>query len=272
MTSEPQQLTLGDVASRLGVHYMTVYRYVRLGMLPATKQGRSWQVSETDLAAFTAAEPAAAGGRGADWEHRFRNRLLAADEPGSWGVVEAAATSGMELRHVYRELVIPALSRIGTMWESGEIDVATEHAASQVAARIVARLGPRLNPRGVRRGTIVLGSTATELHGLPLSIAADLLRAAHYDVVEIGPNLPADSFGRRVAVIDRVVAVGIGVTTSGQLPQLAETIRAVRAVTDVPIIVGGAGVTEIEATELGADAWARTAEGAVEILDGLAGR
>ena len=34
-------ISLHDVAEELGVHYMTVYRYVRQGLLPATKRGRT---------------------------------------------------------------------------------------------------------------------------------------------------------------------------------------------------------------------------------------
>ncbi|MCU1344909.1 MAG: hypothetical protein JWL70_1175, partial [Acidimicrobiia bacterium] len=32
------ELTLHEAADALGVHYMTVYRYVRLGLLPARKE------------------------------------------------------------------------------------------------------------------------------------------------------------------------------------------------------------------------------------------
>ena len=39
-----QPLTLLQVADKLGVHYMTVYRYVRTGRLPATRVGGIWQV------------------------------------------------------------------------------------------------------------------------------------------------------------------------------------------------------------------------------------
>ena len=43
------RIGLRDAAARLGVHYMTAYRYVRLGVLPATKVGGEWQVRLTDL-------------------------------------------------------------------------------------------------------------------------------------------------------------------------------------------------------------------------------
>ena len=50
-------LTLLQAADKLGVHYMTVYRYVRTGKLPATRVGGAWQVDPDDLARLKPARP-----------------------------------------------------------------------------------------------------------------------------------------------------------------------------------------------------------------------
>ena len=34
---DPSLITLQEAADRLGVHYMTAYRYVRTGRMPATR-------------------------------------------------------------------------------------------------------------------------------------------------------------------------------------------------------------------------------------------
>ncbi|HLU43332.1 MAG TPA: helix-turn-helix domain-containing protein, partial [Microthrixaceae bacterium] len=47
-----ETLNLKQVAQRLGVHYMTAYRYVRTGRLPARREGNVWLVEGADLAAF----------------------------------------------------------------------------------------------------------------------------------------------------------------------------------------------------------------------------
>ena len=44
-----KSISLREVAELLGVHYMTAYRYVRTGMLPAEKDGAEWRVRLTDL-------------------------------------------------------------------------------------------------------------------------------------------------------------------------------------------------------------------------------
>ncbi|MCB1247041.1 MAG: B12-binding domain-containing protein, partial [Acidimicrobiia bacterium] len=167
VTSGPdRELTITDVADRLGVHYMTAYRYVRLGLLDAHQRGRSWVVTEQALADFqrTTSTDHKTPRRGTDWPGRLTNRMLAGDEPGAWSVVEAAQAGGMEVPQVYLDVVVPALFDVGERWHRGDIDVAGEHTASRIADRIIARLGARTHRRGARRGTVVLGSTATEQH------------------------------------------------------------------------------------------------------------
>ena len=265
----PEELSLHEVAEILDVHYMTAYRYVRLGILPARREGRSWRIHRSDLDVYLARDETRTKRGEADWADRFFNRLLAADEAGAWGVLEAAFSSGMTIPEAYPAVLSPSLKRVGEAWSAGEIDVATEHSASEVAARIVARLGPRLARRGVRRGTIVLGSTATELHSLPLAMATDLFRASQFEAIDLGAYLPSDSFASFVEKTDDLVAVGVGVTTPGQEEALGETLSAIRAVTSVPIIVGGGGVDEETALRLGADGWAATGDGAVELIETL---
>ncbi len=271
-TDQPDELTLHEVADELGVHYMTAYRYVRLGMLEATKRGRSWVVTREDLGHFLEA-PTEPLGRGmAPWDERLLNRMLAPDDAGAWQVIEAALSSGMSAPDIYTDVIAPAMREVGTKWENGDIDVAQEHAASQIARRVVARLSPRMTRRGVRRGTVVVGSTATELHDLPISIVADLLRSRHFDVIDLGGNLPPESFASAVRAANNVVAAAIGVTARGQEEEISRTVAAIRGASDVPILIGGSGVTSDVARTLGADAVATTGAEAIEAIERLATR
>ncbi|MGI9528201.1 MAG: B12-binding domain-containing protein [Acidimicrobiia bacterium] len=272
MTTTPPEadsLTLQQVADEFDVHYMTAYRWVRLGMLNATKVGRSWVVTREDLEAYKAGSQEPRDRGTAPWDERLLNRMLAADDSGSWAVVESALTSGMSVQDVYTRMVVPALRSVGDQWEAGAIGIAEEHAASTIAYRIVARLGPRAAPRGVRRGTIVLGSTATELHSLPLSIAADLFRSQRFEVIDLGANLPPAAFADRVRSTDGLVAIAIGVTTPGQEAEISHTVSALREVSDAPILVGGSGARDVEATSVGADATAVSADDALTAIEAI---
>ncbi len=81
-------LTLQQAADKLHVHYMTVYRYVRTGKLPATRVGGAWQVDPDDLAQVKPAvlrSPRSPAARATATKAQLEARLLAGDEPGALG-------------------------------------------------------------------------------------------------------------------------------------------------------------------------------------------
>ena len=253
---------------------MTVYRYVRTGRLPATLDGATWTVDPADLASFDRDRLASARGTTRQSRRplrpaRLAQRMAAGDEAGSWSIIEDALASGVGPGEIYTELVVPALRRIGDAWQSGAMTVADEHRASAVSLRLIGRLGPRFARRGRTRGLVVLGAAPGELHGLPSAILADLLRIAGFGVVDLGPNTPAASFADAVAESDRLVAVLVGATTSGQDVALRSVVRAIRrAEVAAPILVGGRAVQDLDhARRLGADGW--TGSDAVAAVEAL---
>src|SRR3954452_17720691 len=255
----PSRITLGEAAERLGVHYMTAYRYVRTGRLPATREGVQWMVDPRTLTKPPTSAPPGRGRGGARARRpaTLAARMVAGDEAGAWSVIEAALASGTDPADVHLHIIVPALESIGNGWASGTLSVADEHRATTVAQRLIGRLGPRFARRGRKRGAVVLGAAPGELHSLPTAIVGDLLRGAGFEVVDIGANTPAESFVETARTANRLVAVGIGVTTDGRDSAVRSVVRALRQDgVSAPVLVGGGAITsEAHATRLGADAW-----------------
>ncbi|MCB2224726.1 MAG: cobalamin-dependent protein [Actinobacteria bacterium] len=271
MPPDAQLLTLRACAQRLGVHYMTVYRYVRTGILPAVKEGSEWRVAAADLESFRSGPAAPLAPGDGKWSQRLKARMMAGDERGSWQVAEAAMASGLLPEKVYLDVLAPALHSIGDGWADGSVTVAEEHRASVVADRLIGRLGSRFATRGRPRGRIVLGTPPGEHHRLPGAMVADILRAGGYEVLDLGVDVPVDSFVEAVAQA-APVAVGISVGCTDLLPAVAEVTAALRHATAAPILVGGPAVSDAaHAASLGADAYAADGAEAVLRLGELAG-
>jgi len=256
MASQP--LTLLEAAEELGVHYMTVYRYVRTGRLPASRVGGIWHVAPGDLALVRRGGAGASSPRPTGLtptRSQRQARLVAGDEAGAWNLLEAALASDMSAEDVLLELVAPTMRSIGLRWERGQLSIADEHRASTVAARLISRLGARFARRGVKRGVVVLAAPSGELHAAPVAIAANLLRWAGFEVVELGPNTPADALAETVAREPGLLAVGIACTTDAARRPAQRAIATVRRSSpDVPILLGGAAISDAEhARKLGAD-------------------
>ncbi len=104
-------------------------------------------------------------------------------------------------------------------------------------------------------------------------MAADLVRARGYEVVDLGCDIPATAFAAATARADGVVVVAVSATTPGGEAAAAETIAHVKETRpDVPIFAGGAMVPDAgTAAALGADRWAADIDGLAFTVASLAG-
>ena len=271
-------LTLHEAAAELGVHYMTAYRYVRLGQLDAVKRSGTWRVSRAELDRFRAepsdqpADRASHGPSGrVDWGQRMQSRLVAGDAGGAWTFVESALAAGSTPARAYTEVISPALVNIGERWAAGELDISVEHRATGIVQRIIGRLGPQFVRRGRSRGSVVIGAPSGERHGLVVSMLSDLVRAAGWEVSDIGADSPASSFvsaARETAS----VAVVVSVTHADSLESCRDTVLAIRdAEPDLPVIVGGRGIaSRAVAASVGADHHSAGLDDLLDLLDEVA--
>jgi excisionase family DNA binding protein len=270
-------LTLDEAATRLGVHYMTVYRYVRLGRLSGRQQGGRWLVPTAEVQELATASnrrpPRSRGpGRGARVE-RLTGRLLAGDGPGSWAVVEQGLVAGSP-GDVYVSLLAPALRRIGEGWERGELSVADEHRASAVAMRTLGRLSGSFTRRGRRRpGTVLMAGAGGDPHLMPGAMVADVLRGDGWSVLDLGPNVPQMSLLEAAAAASDLVAVALSISVDQCLPWAGEAVEAIRQTRpDVAVLAGGPAVIDAAvAGSLGVDGWAPDARQAAALVAQLRG-
>jgi len=274
----PSTISLQEAASTLGVHYMTAYRYVRLGLLDAEKVGTTWQVRRDAVEQLQQRERSGEGGakrgrggRRVAWDQRFESRLRAGDGVGAWGVVEAALGAGASPTEIHLRVIGPAMASLGEAWARGEIDVAHEHLASVICQRVVGRLSPRFVRPGVGRGSVVLGCAPGERHAIPVLLVADVLRANGWDVVDLGADVPAGSFLVAAESAPRLAAVGLSVTTEGNEAAVAQTLEMLAStVPDAALLLGGRAIADADhAASLGASTWAPDALGAAEALAAL---
>lgn len=264
-------MTLQEAADRLGVHYMTAYRYVRLGQLEARKVGGSWRVSQAALTSFvnSRAEIDSTVSQDVDWARRLESRLVAGDRTGSWSVTQAALVSGIPAPEVYSRILGPALVSIGDRWETGELDVGVEHRATELAARILGRLGPLCTRRGRRRGYLLIAAPAGERHALPPAMISDLIRAKGYHVTDLGADTPTASIISIVGELEELAAIGLSVTSEDNLESCRFAVADLKAAgIDTPVILGGRAIKSREhALELGADGYALDADELMVVLN-----
>ena len=272
--SNVAMLSLQEAADRLGVHYMTAYRYVRLGQLPAEQRAGRWWVLPADTERFAAGAPAdrPRSSRVRQWSvtnRRLLTRMLAGDGAACWSIVEQALVRGATATDVYLEALSPVLRRVGEQWERGSISIGQEHRASSIALRISGRLGAHFSHRGrVMSGTVLIGGAPGDPHQLPLAMVVDVLRHQGIRVLDLGANVPVDAFFEAARAVPDLRAVGISMSHDDASEATAEVIAGLHHdATDLFVVAGGPALKgRGAARDLGADAWAADALGAAQLL------
>ena len=272
---QADELSLQEAADLLDVHYMTAYRYVRTGRLIAERRGKHWYVPRSSIASLREASAPGRkkhGGRSGprDCAAELAVLLMDGDEAEAWRLSENALVSAFTPEQLYLDALAPAMRFVGDQWESGHISIAEEHRASALASRLVGRLGPLFTRRGPTRGLIVLGTPAGDRHGLTTALLADPLRGRGFTVGDLGADTPSASFAEIVKNEDHTTAVGIAVSVAVEDNVVWETIEAIHAAREIPVLLGGRAITDTaHATRLGADGYSETATNALAWFDTL---
>jgi excisionase family DNA binding protein len=268
------RISLTAAADQLGVHYMTAYRYVRTGRLPAIREGVEWRVDPADVERLLRSpRPPARRGSRAAARRRLEQRMVAGDTVGVWTIVESTLAAGATPADIYLDLLVPSLRSIGERWSAGTLSVLDEHLASVSAQRLIGRLGPRFSHHGRTRGTVVIGAPAGDTHSLPSAIMSDLLRDLRFTVVDLGADAPPESFAGAARDAHRLHAVCLGASGPGLDEAISATVAAVKAAgVTAPVLVGGGAVADLaHAQRLGADGWTgRDARAALTAIDATA--
>ena len=171
--------------------------------------------------------------------------ILAGDRRRAWDVVTDAIDDGLTVADAYRDILIWAQKRLGTLWMKAEITVASEHMASAVTQSVIARLYPMITG-GRGRGTVLLGGLEGEMHVLPAHFVADLLELQGWDVIFLGTHVPAKDFLATIET-ERPDVVALSVTIPAYLPRTVRLIEEIRKRhPGLPIVLGGRGAQGAE--------------------------
>lgn len=184
-------------------------------------------VDSTDMAPIASIRPTATSLE--DAVEPFAAALLARDRAVALEVVDAIARA--EGGHAVVDRVIaPAMRQIGDLWSCGDVDVATEHAATFIAREALASLRHRLHGRTWTNDAprAVAFAPEGERHELPTAMVATTLESLGWQVLTIGCDLPTTSMSSMLRLFDAEV-VCMSVTTLASADSAVDAVKAVRA-------------------------------------------
>ena len=183
-------------------------------------------------------------------------------------VVQALLDNGVEAMTIINEGLIKGLNEVGEKYEKGVFFLPQLMRSAEVSQQAFDLLEGHLQSgEGFQKGTLVVGTVKGDIHDIGKNMVAVMVKNHGYRVVDLGKNVPAETFVDAV-LEHKAEFLGLSAlmtTTMQEIPAVIALLREKAPQTKV--IIGGAVITEEFAQEAGADGFGRDAVQAVKLMD-----
>lgn len=187
-------------------------------------------------------------------------------------LADRALKAGVDARLLLNDHLIPAMTEVGELFESGEYFVPEMLIAARASGEILKLAEPYLAMGGHEpAGVVVLGTVQGDLHDLGKNIVGMMLKGNGFRVVDLGTDVGPAKF---IAAIreHQPDIIGMSALLTTTMRSVATTIEALakEGIRDqVKVMVGGAPLTDSFAEAVGADGYAANAAAAVRLAGTL---
>ncbi len=175
---------------------------------------------------------------------------------------------------VINDIIIPALDKAGTEFETGKIFLPQLILSAGVAQEAFEVLKARIAQNSdstISKGKIVIATVKGDVHDIGKNIVKVLLENYGYDVIDLGKDVEYEAVLKAVQENDCHL-VGLSALMTTTLGSMADTIKLLRDNNcDCKIMVGGAVLTPEYAEKIGADFYSKDAKQSVDIAKEVLG-
>lgn len=163
---------------------------------------------------------------------------------------------------------VAGLDLLGEGFEQLEVFLPELMLGGETMKALINKLSPYLEgDKGAYEGKIVIGSVKGDLHDIGKNLVATTLSVNGFNVIDLGVDVNSNKFiEKAVEEGADIIAMSSLLTTSAYyMEDLLNRLEKEQLKPRFKVIVGGGPVDPQWAREIGADAYARTAVGAVKI-------
>jgi 5-methyltetrahydrofolate--homocysteine methyltransferase len=203
----------------------------------------------------------------------LRRAIIQGDPDKAGELGRAMDEAGMHPTTIINEGVVPALTEVGRLYDSGRYFLpqllSSAGAAQKVCDAELARIAA--SGESMEKGTVVLATVEGDLHDLGKNVVATMLRSHGYKVVDLGKNVPCMEI-ERAAQEHNAQVVGLSALMTSTMFRMEEDVLALKdKFPEMRVIVGGASVSDDYSRRIGADGYSPDAVGAVKLVSRILG-
>ena len=191
-------------------------------------------------------------------------------------MVSTLIEGGADPMGIMTDGLISAMSVVGQKMKTGEMFIPEVLASAEAMNRSMALVKSKLPVERLSEasaGKFVIGTVSGDLHNIGKNIVAMLLSGVGFEVIDLGVDVPADTFAEAVER-EQPALLGMSAlltTTMSSMKEVIELLESRNLRARVKVLIGGAPVTPEFAESIGADAYAQDAVAAIEAARQLMG-
>jgi corrinoid protein of di/trimethylamine methyltransferase len=163
-----------------------------------------------------------------------------------------------------------ALRTVGEKFERLEVFLPEMVMAADAGNAVMEVLEPAIaesGQQGKSPGTVVVGTAKGDIHTIGKNILAMLLRLSGFQVHDVGVDVPATTFLEEARKV-RADIIAVSALMTSTMPGQRDVVNLLNDTgdrTSYAVIVGGAPTTQEWCDQIGADGYAETASGGVDL-------
>jgi 5-methyltetrahydrofolate--homocysteine methyltransferase len=195
--------------------------------------------------------------------------LVTLDIPALQQACEEAIVAGIPAHRAVIEGMAKGMEIVGQKYEDGEYYLAELIMAGETMREGMVVLEPHLTAGELSRaGKAVIGTVKGDLHDIGKNVFLTLLRAANYDVIDLGVDVSPEGFLEAVKEHnpDILAMSALLTTTMVEMENIVSNLESEGVREGLKILIGGAPINDEYAQKIGADAAARDAVDGVRIV------
>ena len=179
----------------------------------------------------------------------------------------------VEPGEVISDLLIPAISEVGSLFERGVYFLPQLIAGAAAMQDAVNYLEPMMKKTGEKEDlpVIVIATVEGDIHDIGKNLVAMMIRNYGYQVIDLGKDVPARTI-IDCAKENRAAIIVLSALMTTTMMKMKETIDLRNAeLPGTKVMIGGAVTTPDFAREIGADGYSKDAAEAVKLVKRLLG-
>lgn len=187
-------------------------------------------------------------------EERLYEAIINGDRDGIIALLDDAASRKISARMLVDEIMIPAIRKVGELYEQKSYFLPQLIASAETMKRAFDYIQPQIIEEGapaVNKGKILMATVKGDIHDIGKNIVALMLKNNGFEVVDLGKDVPHEKIIEAIKR-HRPDIVGLSSLMTTTMVNMQEAIEQVRLAGMVcEVMVGGAVVTEGYAKSLG---------------------